>query len=117
MWMNGSRSVCETPAKPRRTGKPSPSKPTGGVGTDRTGRCVPAARWGTGIRGSVSVSAVQARITSAPSTSADVAHDRAVLAPRRSVGTGFGHEESPSAGTPIDEGVSDSRERYLHDEA
>jgi hypothetical protein len=56
-------------------------------------------------------------MTSDPYTGADVEHDRAVLGAQRRVGTGFGHEESPSAGTPIDEGVSDSREKYLHDEA
>jgi hypothetical protein len=58
-----------------------------------------------------------AGMTSDPYTGADVEHDRAVLGAQRRVGTGFGHEESPSAGTPIDEGVSDSREKYLHDEA
>ena len=33
--MNGSRSACETPAKARRTGKPSPSKPRGEVVIER----------------------------------------------------------------------------------
>src|SRR5918996_101996 len=37
-WMNGSRSPRSTPAKARRTGKPSPSKPRGAVVTWRTGR-------------------------------------------------------------------------------
>src|SRR5438270_67615 len=34
--MNGSRSRRSTPAKARRTGKPSPSKPRGEVVTDLT---------------------------------------------------------------------------------
>src|SRR5690242_18898233 len=36
--MNGSRSSRATPAKARRTGKPSPSKPRGAVVIERTGR-------------------------------------------------------------------------------
>src|SRR5579884_1179884 len=36
--MNGSRSAWGTPAKARRTGNPSPSKPRGAVVTERTGR-------------------------------------------------------------------------------
>src|SRR4051812_264950 len=55
MWMNGSRSRRSTPAKARRTGKPSPSKPDGAVVTDLTRRrTVPGA--GSGTRGSVVVS-------------------------------------------------------------
>ena len=38
MWMNGSRSDRSTPAKARRTGNPSPSKPRGAVVTERTAR-------------------------------------------------------------------------------
>ena len=37
MWMKGSRSRLDTPAKARRTGNPSPSKPLGAVVTDFTG--------------------------------------------------------------------------------
>src|SRR5580692_8358991 len=40
MWTNGSRSASGTPAKARRTGKPSPSKPAGASVTDLTGRMV-----------------------------------------------------------------------------
>ncbi len=59
MWMNGSRSRRSTPAKARRTGKPSPSKPCGAVVTDRTGRSTePAA--GAAIRGRLRGSAVTA---------------------------------------------------------
>src|SRR3954454_25206794 len=55
MWMNGSRSRRSTPAKARRTGKPSPSKPDGAVVTDRTlRRTVPGT--GSGTRGRVVVS-------------------------------------------------------------
>src|SRR5215217_8093976 len=55
MWMNGSRSRRSTPAKARRTGKPSPSKPDGAVVTERTRRrTVPGA--GTGTRARVVVS-------------------------------------------------------------
>src|SRR4051812_1425989 len=55
MWMNGSRSRRSTPAKARRTGKPSPSKPDGAVVTDRVRRrTVPGA--GSGTRGRVVVS-------------------------------------------------------------
>src|SRR5580704_17900793 len=38
MWMNGSSSASGTPAKARRTGKPSPSKPAGASVTVFTGR-------------------------------------------------------------------------------
>src|SRR3954463_9209733 len=38
MWMNGSSRLRSTPAKARRTGKPSPSKPCGALVTERTGR-------------------------------------------------------------------------------
>src|SRR5487761_2638520 len=38
MWMKGSRSATSTPAKARRTGKPSPSSPRGAVVIDFTRR-------------------------------------------------------------------------------
>ena len=54
--MNGSRISRLTPAKARRTGKPSPSWPLGAVVTEMTGReCPPV---GAEIRGRVKVSAV-----------------------------------------------------------
>ena len=40
MWMKGSRYRRSTPAKARRTGKPSPSNPAGALVTDSTGRPV-----------------------------------------------------------------------------
>src|SRR5947209_20119390 len=43
MWMNGSSSDMSAPAKARRTGKPSPSKPPGAVVTERTARGVVSA--------------------------------------------------------------------------
>src|SRR4051812_12327298 len=55
MWMNGSRSRRSTPAKARRTGKPSPSKPEGAVVTDRVRRRTVRGA-GTGTRGRVVVS-------------------------------------------------------------
>src|SRR5690606_7724576 len=58
MWTNGSRSARDTPAKARRTGKPSPSSPLGAVVTCRTGRCSTVAGSGAGMRGRVRVSAV-----------------------------------------------------------
>src|SRR5512144_1081442 len=61
MWMNGSRSARSTPAKARRTGKPSPSKPLGAVVTDFTGRSTASAAV-TVILGRVRVSAVTAGI-------------------------------------------------------
>src|SRR5687768_7173163 len=65
MWMNGSRTSSGTPAKARRTGKPSPSKPDGALCTSATGRSTaPAA--GSGRRGSERVSAVTAGMASAP---------------------------------------------------
>ena len=56
--MNGSRSAVDTPAKVRRTGNPSPSKPLGAVVIERTER----ERFDNAalIRGSVNVSAVTA---------------------------------------------------------
>src|SRR5687767_4452542 len=38
MWMKGSSAARSTPAKARRTGKPSPSYPLGAVRTARTAR-------------------------------------------------------------------------------
>src|SRR5262245_6023782 len=38
MCTNGSRVARSTPAKARRTGKPSPSRPEGAVVSDTTGR-------------------------------------------------------------------------------
>ena len=51
MWMNGSSFARSTPAKARRTGKPSPSKPDGAVVTDTTGRSAAVAASGSGTRG------------------------------------------------------------------
>ena len=42
-----------TPAKARRTGKPSPSRPLGAVVTDPTGRSLETARSGAATFGSV----------------------------------------------------------------
>src|SRR5580765_6574380 len=50
MWMNGSNAARSTPAKARRTGKPSPSKPLGADVTDTTGRGTDAVGSGA-IRG------------------------------------------------------------------
>src|SRR5689334_16588038 len=53
MWTNGSRWLSGTPAKARRTGKPSPSNPLGAVVTETTlrGWSVGA---GAGVCGSTS---------------------------------------------------------------
>src|SRR5687767_13521592 len=59
MCTNGSSSCRGTPAKARRTGKPSPSSPLGAVVTERTGRSAASAD-GRSMRGSVRVSAVTA---------------------------------------------------------
>src|SRR5579859_2500589 len=56
MWMNGSRRPRSTPAKARRTGNPSPSKPGGAVVTDSTGRSATAAGSGSWTRGSTRMS-------------------------------------------------------------
>src|SRR3954447_11468420 len=58
--MNGSTSALLTPAKVRRTGKPSPSKPFGPVVIDFTRRST--ASVGAATFGRVSVSAVTAGI-------------------------------------------------------
>ena len=57
--MNGSSTSFAMPAKARRTGKPSPSKPLGAVVSEINGRSW-ASIVGASIRGSVSVSAVTA---------------------------------------------------------
>src|SRR4051812_27160371 len=49
--MNGSRSARSTPAKARRTGKPSPSNPRGADVTPRTGRWRASVGSGSAIRG------------------------------------------------------------------
>src|SRR5689334_9922927 len=56
MWMNGSRSFRSTPAKARRTGKPSPSYPLGAVVTDFTARSRATAGSGWWMRGSTVMS-------------------------------------------------------------
>ena len=56
MWMNGSSARRSTPAKARRTGKPSPSYADGAVVTVRTGRSAVAAGSGSGTRGRTRVS-------------------------------------------------------------
>src|SRR4051794_32418021 len=53
MWMKGSSARWLTPAKARRTGNPSPSKPFGAVVTASTRRGV-ASGAACGTRGSVS---------------------------------------------------------------
>src|ERR1700722_9734861 len=53
MCTNGSRSSRCTPAKARRTGKPSPSSPRGAVVTDFTGRSAALVRSGAGMAGSL----------------------------------------------------------------
>src|SRR6266496_3405678 len=56
MCTNGSRVARSTPAKARRTGKPSPSRPLGAVVTDATGRSTASGPgWGTRGRAIVSV--------------------------------------------------------------
>ena len=78
---NGSRAARSTPAKARRAGKPSPSRPDGAVVTDTTGRSRAAgSRWGTRAR--TMVSALMAGMT---------AHERAQVA--RSLG-----QAGPEAG-------------------
>src|SRR4029450_8417454 len=62
MWTNGSRVARSTPAKARRTGKPSPSKPEGAVVTVTTGRSA-AVGSTVGIRGRATVSALMAGMT------------------------------------------------------
>src|SRR5919106_6317244 len=62
MCTNGSSSRRSTPAKARRTGKPSPSKPEGAVVTERTGRSA-AVGSTLGIRGRATVSALMAGMT------------------------------------------------------
>src|SRR5215207_6896924 len=52
MWMKGSSSACDSPAKARRTGKPSPSNPAGAVVTDRTGRSTELLGSGSATAGS-----------------------------------------------------------------
>src|SRR3984957_21289371 len=51
MWMNGSSWRRSTPAKARRTGKPSPSNPDGAVVTETTGRSTVVAASGSLTRG------------------------------------------------------------------
>src|ERR1700722_2141066 len=66
MWTNGSRSARLTPAKARRTGKPSPSRPRGAFVTDRTWRSATLSRSSAGTAGSVVRSAT---VTAGPETS------------------------------------------------
>src|SRR6266705_111780 len=54
MCTNGSRVARSTPAKARRTGKPSPSKPLGAVVTEITGRSASVSGFGRGTRASAS---------------------------------------------------------------
>src|SRR6266498_6137670 len=65
MCTNGSSARRSTPAKARRTGKPSPSRPEGAVVTEITGR---SAAWGpgSGTRGRAMVSLVTAGIVRPP---------------------------------------------------
>src|SRR6266487_1124710 len=51
MWMNGSSRARSTPAKARRTGKPSPSNPDGAVVTGATGRSAATVGSGSVTRG------------------------------------------------------------------
>src|SRR5437764_8535360 len=70
MWMKGSSASTGTPAKARRTGKPSPSKPDGAAVTPATGgSTAPAA--GSGRRGRVRVSAVTAGMASRSSNTCE----------------------------------------------
>src|SRR5919197_3016879 len=62
MCTNGSSAGRGTPAKARRTGKPSPSRPLGAVVTDSTGRST-AVGLGSGTRGRATVSALMAGMT------------------------------------------------------
>src|SRR5258708_27213239 len=54
MCTKGSSRLMSTPAKARRTGNPSPSKPDGAVVTESTGRSTVVAGSGRGMRGRVS---------------------------------------------------------------
>src|SRR5258708_1034652 len=51
MWMKGSRLRRSTPAKARRTGKPSPSKPDGAGVTETVWRSGSAVGAGPGVLG------------------------------------------------------------------
>src|SRR5512132_1932132 len=62
MCTNGSRAARSTPAKARRTGKPSPSNPEGAVVTERTGRSA-AVGSRSGTLGRATVSALIAGMT------------------------------------------------------
>src|SRR5881394_4096104 len=67
MWMYGSSRARSTPAKARRTGKPSPSNPDGAVVTDATGRSAAAVGSGSGTRGRTRMSStVTAGMTTPP---------------------------------------------------
>src|SRR3954453_14123364 len=97
MWMNGSRSRRSTPAKARRTGKPSPSKPDGAVVTERTRRrTVPGA--GTGTRGRVVVSSTVTAGMPASSVESSTSADSSAARPRCLPSTA--DDFDPSAGMP-----------------
>src|SRR4051812_31759875 len=97
MWMNGSRSRRSTPAKARRTGKPSPSKPDGAVVTERTRRrTVPGA--GTGTRGRVVVSSTVTAGMPASSVENSTSGDTSAARPRCLPSTA--DDFDPSTGMP-----------------
>src|SRR5215218_1076156 len=94
MCTNGSRAARSTPAKARRTGKPSPSNPEGAVVTETTGRSTASAATEDSL-GRAIVSAVTAGI--------GTSHDRCTrnfLAAVNTVGAGFvpGRSASPGEG-------------------
>src|SRR5262249_50667885 len=116
MWTNGSSRSIGTPAKARRTGNPSPSKPAGAVGTRMTGRPHGAAGAGavtTGsVRGSATVMAGILRTSwSAPS---NILHAQLFRGRgSRSVpAAGLAHEASDAQGEERDPGHGDPQAEH-----
>src|SRR5688572_19022253 len=68
MCTKGSRSARDTPAKARRTGKPSPSNPRGAVVTEVARRSWVVAGSGSGTRGRTRTSSTVMAGMSAPTS-------------------------------------------------
>src|SRR5215471_21756885 len=107
MWMNGSSRARSTPAKARRTGKPSPSNPDGAVVTDATGRSATAVASGSGTRGRTRMSStVTAGMTTPPHGNVSPAPtivDRATFPRPGAVwGEGEGGGGQPLGELPVD---------------
>src|SRR5215210_6385292 len=86
MWMKGSRSARSTPAKARRTGKPSPSNPLGALVMPRTPRSTPGPttmRGRTVRSGTVMAGMATSRGVVADSTIASVTPREAPVFPGR----------------------------------